>query len=353
MEWVTSQIQNHKTMIESIKDIENWLNDSSNKKIILESRENRIKELLSHNLNFDSCVRIASRIEAVNAWWKGQVLYDLHYKKNDLIRSASRFLDSSFYFCKILISSIDTPDAGARISANELQKVFFMLLSFNRYEQALWLGGRTYLGDTPERFNGRNDEVWTLREVSEWESLGGDLHGWGSIVAKLRRLIPGQAAKECSAGRLPDDPMFPYWEEKPLCGYMLRLWLVMSGQIEPEQIPQGHPACGVYEGLFTNWNDLVALESSIREALDYHVRRSVEHRDSDIPEFTMRPYNVIPFEILAYRNVRKRMGLETPMPSHPLLESPFVRNLPEELPPSEDPLLLEVLAAVRKVLPDV
>lgn len=39
------------------------------------------------------------------------------------------------------------------------------------------------------------------------------------------------------------------------------------------------------------------------------------------------------FEILAFHNVRMWMGPETPFPPHPLL--------------------LEVLAAVRKVLPDV
>jgi hypothetical protein len=35
------------------------------------------------------------------------------------------------------------------------------------------------------------------------------------------------------------------------------------------------------------------------------------------------------------------------------LDSPFVKNLPDELPPSDDPLLQEVLTAVRKVLPEV
>jgi hypothetical protein len=267
----------------------------------------------------------------------------------------ANFLETTFFYSKILITAVDTPGAGARVWADDVQKLFFLLLVFNRHEQALWLGGRTYLGDTPERFSGRKDQVWKLREVSEWESLGGDEVGWRGIVTKLRRLIPGQKEKECSAGKLPDDPMFPYWQEKPLCGYMLRLWLVMGGQIAPEEVPAGHPQCGVYEGLFQHWNEPAALERSIIETLDYHIRRSSEDGDGDydIPEFTLRPYNVIPFEVIAYRNVRKKMGLETPLPSHPLLDSPFVKNLPEELPPSDDPLLKEVLIAIRKVLPDV
>lgn len=54
----------------------------------------------------------------------------------------------------------------------------------------------------------------------------------------------------------------------------------------------------------------------------------------DIAEFETSPFRQIPFEILAYRNARRRMGLQTPMPAHPLLDSPFVKNLPAELPPA-------------------
>lgn len=96
-------------------------------------------------------------------------------------------------------------------------------------------------------------------------------------------------------------------------------------------------------------------KSAILDACDFHVRRMEQDRrvHHHIAEFNSLPFQQIPFEILAYRHIRKRMGLETPFPAHPLLESPFAKNLPEELPPSEDPLLLEVLAAVRKVLPNV
>ena len=290
-------------------------------------------------------------------WAANVMLQDLARSKDrqQVIRACSDYSDLLYYSVRIFVEVIDHPAGKARVFIGDIQQAFFLLLAFNRHEQALWLGGRTYIGDTPERFSGRKDQVWTLREVSEWESLGGDEYGWRGLVTRLRRLIPGQREKECSAGRLDDDPMFPYWQEKPLCGYLLRLWLVMSGQAGPEEVPEGLPGCGVYEGLFLNWNRPAELRESIREACDYHVRRSDEDGDGDydVPEFCMRPYNVIPFEILAYRNVRKKMGLETPMPDHPLLGTPFVINLPEELPPSDDPLLAEVLAAVRKVLPDV
>lgn len=335
-------------------EIVEWLDDKKNKVNLHDKVINEINKLLNEEISLRSCAMLAFELSYFSFWWVNVFLHSIYENKLHESRKNGAMMLECYHISMLLyVGVIDSPGGRARILISDIQRLFFLLLTFNRHEQALWLGGRTYLGDTPERYSGRQDEVWTLRQVSEWESLGGDEIGWRGIVTKLRRLIPGQKEKECSAGKLPDDPMFPYWQEKPLCGYMLRLWLVMSGQIKPEEVPAGHPECGIYDGLFRNWNNPAALEKSIIEACDYHVRRSTEDDDSDIPEFTLRPYNVIPFEILAYRNVRKRMGLETPFPAHPLLDSPFVKNLPEELPPSDDPLLQEVLAAVRKVLPDV
>lgn len=337
-----------------IGEINEWLSRERNRRFYDQSASEAMAMARGKG-SPETCYRFGSLLWELTVWWRNAFLRDVYEDAQTKTASTSNFLSISFFSSKILITACDTPGAGARVSLNEIQHLFFLLLAFDRHEQALWLGGRTYLGDTPERFSGRKDEVWTLREVSEWESLGGDEVGWRGIVTRLRRLIPGQAAKECSAGRLPDDPMFPYWQDKPLCGYMLRLWLVMSGQALPQEVPQGLPGCGVYEGLFQHWDDPADLERSLKEALDYHVRRSGEQGEEeyDVPEFSMRPYNVIPFEILAYRNVRRKMGWETPMPAHALLASPFVKNLPDELPPSNDPLLIEVLAAVRKVLPEV
>jgi hypothetical protein len=341
-------------LIEEIQEIQEWLLKEQNTKILLNEPSKEIRDYLNYGINIEDCTKVLTKFRSISIWTGNLFLNELQSCGKNIACISSTLVDQKYYHVRVRIIRIDS-GGSARISPTDIHFLFFLLLAFNRHEQALWLGGRTYIGDTPERFSGRKDEVWTLREVSEWESLGGDVTGWGSIVAKLRRLIPGQKEKECSAGKLPDDPMFPYWEDKPLCGYMLRLWLVMSGQIASTEIPAGHPHCGVYEGLFRHWNDPVALERSLIDALDYHVRRSSEEGDGDydIPEFTLRPYNVIPFEILAYRNVRARMGLETPLPSHPLLDSPFVKNLPDELPPSDDPLLQEVLTAVRKVLPEV
>jgi hypothetical protein len=339
---------------EEIDDIKKWILRNDNRTILFDEPISEIRMLISKGVNRNNVISLFSNYRSTSVWLCHLFLDKIDTP--DICKNLlSAYLEQRYYPIRVRILAIDTTDIPARISSIQIQELFFLLLAFNRYEQALWLGGRAYLGDTAERFSGRQDELWTLREVSEWEALGGDEHGWRGIVTRLRRLIPSQREKEASAGKFEDDPMFPYWQEKPLCGYMLRLWLVMSGQLQPEVVPEGHPSCGVYEGLFTNWDHPEALENSLIEACDYHVRRSSEDGDGDydVPEFSLRPYNVIPFEILAYRNVRRKMGLKTPWPSHPLLDSPFVKNLPDELPPSDDPLLNEVLAAVRKVLPDV
>lgn len=340
-----------------IDDVLAWIKSPDNAKCLKDDPSREIQTILTHNLDTRSCSAIAFELSLIKIWYSNWYLAGVinNIENSQLVLQISKYVYYGYYSSKIFINVLDTPGSSCRIMCRDIYSNFYLLLAFSMYDQALWYGGRAYLGDSPERFSGKRDEVWTLKEVSEWESLGGDEVGWRGIITKLRRLIPRQKEKERSAGKMPDDPMFPYWQDKPLCGYMLRLWLVMSGQLPPQEIPAGHPACGVYEGLFANWDQPEALASSIIEACDYHVRRSSEDGDGnyDVPEFSMRPYNVIPFEIIAYRNVRRKIGLETPWPSHPLLESPFVKNLPDELPPSDDPLLNDVLAAVRTVLPDV
>jgi hypothetical protein len=339
------------------REVKQWLLDSSNKERLWTKPFDEIKKSIAAPIQIKRCAEIAFNLSLMKIWTSNVLINQLSDEAtpHDAKETLTLFVDLFYSSIRIFTKVIDDPNGSSRIFALDLQNLFFVLGASGRYEQASWLGGRVYAGDTLGRFSGKSDQVYTLQEIGEWESLGGDDVGWRGVVSKLRRLIPSQREKECSAGRLDDDPMFPYWEEKPLCGYMLRLWLVMTEQIDPEATPEGLPGCGVYDGLFTNWNRPDALTESLNEACDYHVRRSTEDGDGDydVPEFSMRPYNLIPFEILAFRNVRTKMGLENRMPDHPLLQTPFVKNLPQELPPSNDPLLLEALAAVRRVLPDV
>lgn len=335
-------------------EVNEWLNRDQNKHFCLVRPKEKIEAMLKQEIDLDNVNKFGSALRRLATWNKNVFLDNLIHDA-PAGRSGAEMLDYFFAHLKIIISSIEHPEGRGRVFEKDLHLTFLLLLSFNRWEQAEWLGRRVYEGDSVERFNGPQ-ETYELREVSEWEALGGDTKGLGAVVASLRRLIPGQREKEGSAGQLDDEPAFPYWEDKPLCGLVLRLWLLMSGKVEhPKLLPDGLPQCGVYEGLFKNWDDEEKLSASILEACDYHLSRTEENpaTDYDIPEFEMRPYNVLPVEILALRVLRRNLGISTPWPDHPLLSSVFVKNLPEELPPSDHELIQRVYQAAQSVFPKI
>jgi hypothetical protein len=148
------------------------------------------------------------------------------------------------------------------------------------------------------------------------------------------------------------------YENSNTCNLCVCIWVIMKyGLTSESRVIINNFHCGPYQKLITNWDNPSKISCAIETACDYHYKflssTNISTEQDHEWGFLNRPYNVIPFEILAYRSVRRKMGLETPWPLHPLLDSPFVKNLPDDLPPSDDPLLNEVLAAVRKVLPDV
>jgi hypothetical protein len=73
---------------------------------------------------------------------------------------------------------------------------------------------------------------------------------------------------------------------------------------------------------------------AIEAVCDYHCENMEDKGGDDDwdPEFDLPPFDLIPWEILAIRQVRSRLGLATPEPKHPLLEyvSSFVAQ--NELP---------------------
>ena len=208
-----------------------------------------------------------------------------------------------YWFLKIRIDAAldDTPGCPwQRTPERRSYQFLLLLLSFRHWDQARWLGERIYLGKDH------------------------------------------------------NEPAEKWSNSSPVGGFTLRLFEIHSGRKEPEApCPPNMPALGAYGGLFANWNSPERLKASIAEACDYHVTRMSADTEIeyDIPEFGSQPYNVLPVEILALRAVRERLGLDTPFPSHPLLESPFVTNLPTELPLCTGGLLQDVIAATEKVLP--
>jgi hypothetical protein len=220
---------------------------------------------------------------------------------------------------------------GGGLLWNNIHLLFIAFCTFNRNRYSKFIGDTIY-----EIFGSAtvNGQEFTLQEIHESEL---------DVVIE----DPENRFNLNTLG-------FHGFSEGPLCEFCLRMWFILSGQRKPpDAMPENSPQCDIYGELFTNWNKPDALINSLAKAADFHVNRmnpnpGIHH---DIPEFETTPFRQIPFELLAYRNVRRKMGLETPWPSHPLLDSPFVKNLPDELPPFDDPLLNDVLAAVRKVLP--
>jgi len=104
--------------------------------------------------------------------------------------------------------------------------------------------------------------------------------------------------------------------------FITRIWLWESGKYTA--LPHGNLECdssrSFYNNLMNNIenSDPTALTSSIIEALDYHVRSA----STENGEFrTAYPFYLLPLEISYYVNARKRKGLETEMPKHPIFSS--------------------------------
>lgn len=221
--------------------------------------------------------------------------------EGDIKINGCQMLDYWFFKRRIDAALDDTPGCPWPRAPESRDYLFLLLLlSFRRWDQTRWLGERIYLG------------------------------------------------------RDHNEPGMRWSNTSPVGGFTLRLYQIFSGRTGPEEsYPSDLPASGAYGGLFANWSSPERLKQSIVDACDYHLCRMREDPEVeyDIPEFASQPYRVLPVEILALRAVRERMGLDTSFPSHPLLDSSFVRNLPDELHSCAGGLLQDVIDATEKVLP--
>ncbi|HEV2208113.1 MAG TPA: hypothetical protein VG167_05020 [Verrucomicrobiae bacterium] len=108
---------------------------------------------------------------------------------------------------------------------------------------------------------------------------------------------------------------------------------------------------GPYKGIFSNWESSVALSVEIAKIADYHITRIDTGRDDEYGEFNFNPHDIFPTEILALYRVREKLGLETPLVQHPLLDTPFAQ-VPETIRYDPDPLVTEAMSLVEKLLPE-
>lgn len=334
-----------------IRDLKHWLDRDASNPSSSNQDLSELEEILAEEVGIERVVDLAFDLSFASIRWMNEFLEALRVDStSDVLEKGSFHIDSRSLFFRILISAIDHPEGTGRIFEKDSYLAFLELLAFGRWDQAEWLGERIFRSDTIDRFNGPQ-ETYYLQEVCEWEALGGDTKGIGAIVAFFRRLIPGQREKEGSAGSFPDEPALPYWKDHPLCGLVLRIWLIMTGKSRWDSFPEGLPSAGIYLKFFEYWEDEAALANSIWDACDHHMRKSQDSAD-DIADFFLRPYDLLPVELLALKTLRGHLGLATPWPDHPLLGTPFVRNLPAEFPPSGDELIRQVQTAAKRVFPD-
>ena len=315
------------------KESNEWLARESNRRLLYEMQMQEIRELLSNDVTLDSVESISPRLGRL-AFWHGQKAFQGATATSEVSAiNWSVYFDYIRHSMRMRVLRIEQPNGNGNIGAYEIHSHFTLLLGIGLVDEAIWLGQHIY--DSIKR-RMKQPVVWTLLEISE---------------ADLDRPI----ASDDDSLDLNSDNISGY-SKSPLCGLVLKMWLVLTGRREPmDRLPEKAPQCGIYDPLFEHWDHLEKLTAAISTACDFHLRRMNDDRKirHDIAEFRRSPFREVPFEILAYRNLRRHLGLETPFPAHPLLDSPFVKSLPEEITPSGDPLLAEVLEYARKVLPNL
>ncbi len=287
-----------------LSELNEWVNCSQNRRIMFDMSTAEIEDLLAGNVSLDSVGSISSRMDRMAFWYVQNALSKAGNDQEVLHRNWSSYLDFIRHSMKMRVVRIEHPGGIGSIGALETQRHFNLLCGSGLIDEAAWLGLRIY--ESIKR-RVKHPVVYELREISEAD-LDRPLTGDNDPRNLNRESISG-------------------YTDSPICGFVLRMWLILTGRREPsDRLPEKAPQCGVYEALFEHWDNPSKLPAAIMDATDFHVRRMQEDRriPYDIAEFDTSPFRQIPFEILAYRNLRRHLGLETPFPAHPLLDSPFV-----------------------------
>ncbi len=308
------------------------MNEKVNKELLLDHPSHCVQEILNRGFTSADLWEISYRLQTIAFWHANSAICSEITKNSNKNENWANYVEYLTYSNKYAITSIENTGEGSLMWI-QLCGNYILNLGFGRFKEAAWLG-KKFFSNTKEINSSHH--MYVLKEIEEFD---------------LNHTVEKS-----------DDPRninvsgIDFDKKNHLFKFCMRMWLILTCKEErTPSVADQMPQCGVYEKLFINWDNQEFLNSNLHDIADFHIQRSQADKaiHHDIPEFESTPFRQIPFEILAYRNVRRKMGLETPWPSHPLLDSPFVKNLPDELPPSDDPLLNEVLAAVRKVLPDV
>ena len=136
------------------------------------------------------------------------------------------------------------------------------------------------------------------------------------------------------------DGAFGKWGVLRLPLLVLKLYQRYAGQ-DLKAGPMGGDGSTPYVQIFAKWDHDEAFAQAIQAICDFHVQQSEDRGDEFIGEFSRYPFNIIPFEVFAIKNVRRREGLSTASIAHPLLFPPF-DDVPTDVPDAADELLEKV-----------
>ncbi|MCD0244472.1 hypothetical protein [Xanthomonas melonis] len=79
---------------------------------------------------------------------------------------------------------------------------------------------------------------------------------------------------------------------------------------------------GEYNAVFEAWYDPIKLSSAVGLICDYHLDNILDRRKRG-GQFRFKPFDILPFEIVALVKVRSLLGMETVLPEHDLIDRKF------------------------------
>jgi hypothetical protein len=110
-----------------------------------------------------------------------------------------------------------------------------------------------------------------------------------------------------------------YWQGRKFEPFALHLSQACASDVAIA--PLEGSALGIYSDVLNNWNSPGRLSQTLETVCEYHCQNmeDIWRKDNWDPEFDHPPFDLIPWEVLAIRQIRHQVGLPTPQPTHPLL----------------------------------
>jgi hypothetical protein len=170
-------------------------------------------------------------------------------------------------------------------------------LEYLRLRYALW----TKVADEP----GLDFEVPKIACTLCFCLANGFTH-WAAFLGGM--LVRAESDNEMVSGT--------YWRKRIFEPFACRLaeYAATAGSSRPLAVKP----LGVYAEIFDSWESPEKLSQAIGAICDYHCQRMEDHGQWDA-EFDDPPCDLVAWEVLAIREVRRRMGLAIVEPPHPLL----------------------------------